>query len=141
MAKPLLVKSLNVFTLNRMKKKMGFEDLGGLVYSSEQGRLCPGCHQPVHACRCAESKRKQVVGNGQVRVGRSTSGRKGAGVTTVTGLPLDLDALKDLARQLKQKCGTGGTVKDGVVEIQGEHRDLVVAELRKLGYDAKRSGG
>lgn len=79
--------------------------------------------------------------DGAVRVGRETKGRKGAGVSVITGLPLNDQELKQLAKQLKQKCGTGGTVKSGVIEIQGDHRDLLVSELQKLGYAAKRSGG
>lgn len=74
-------------------------------------------------------------------MGRETAGRKGSGVTIITGLPLDQNALQDLARKLKARCGSGGTVKDGVIEIQGEHRDTLVAELQKLGYAAKKSGG
>jgi translation initiation factor 1 len=76
-----------------------------------------------------------------VRVGRETKGRAGKGVTVITGLPLAIPALQALATQLKRKCGSGGTVKDGVIEIQGDHRDAVVAELVRLGYAAKRSGG
>jgi translation initiation factor 1 len=77
----------------------------------------------------------------QVRVGRETKGRAGKGVTVVTGLPLGQAQLETLATQLKKRCGSGGTVRDGVIEIQGEHRDLLVQELTKLGYAAKRSGG
>ena len=76
-----------------------------------------------------------------VRVGRETAGRRGKGVTTVFDLPLTGDGLRVLAATLKQKCGTGGTVKDGCIEIQGDHRDAVVAELEKHGYKVKRSGG
>ena len=72
---------------------------------------------------------------------RETKGRKGKGVTLITGLPLDETSLKGLAKELKRTCGTGGTVKNGVIEIQGDHRDALVAELKKRGYDAKRSGG
>ncbi|MCX5738218.1 MAG: stress response translation initiation inhibitor YciH, partial [Proteobacteria bacterium] len=68
-------------------------------------------------------------------------GRKGKGVTVVTGVPLAADALDELASKLKRSCGSGGTVKDGVIEIQGDHRDLLVAELAKLGWTVKRSGG
>jgi predicted translation initiation factor SUI1 len=82
-------------------------------------------------------KRKTVT----VRVGRETAGRRGKGVTTVWDLPLDEAAVRDLAATLKQRCGTGGTVKDGKIEIQGDHRDRVAAELEKLGYMVKRSGG
>jgi translation initiation factor 1 len=76
-----------------------------------------------------------------VRVGRETKGRAGKGVTVVTGLPLAAAQLEELATQLKRRCGSGGTVRDGVIEIQGEHRDRLVEELTKLGYQAKRSGG
>jgi translation initiation factor 1 len=80
-------------------------------------------------------------GPARIRVGRETSGRGGKGVTVVTGLPLAGDALEELAQKLKRLCGAGGAVRDGKVEIQGEHRDRLVAELAKLGYDAKRAGG
>jgi translation initiation factor 1 len=76
-----------------------------------------------------------------VRVGRETKGRAGKGVTVITGLPLAALALESLATQLKKKCGSGGTLKNGVIEIQGDHRDALVAELVRLGYPAKRSGG
>ena len=76
-----------------------------------------------------------------VRVARETRGRKGKGVSVVTGVPLAGDELALLARQLKQRCGAGGTVRDGVIEIQGEHRDTLVVELEKLGYTVKRAGG
>ena len=80
-------------------------------------------------------------GDGIVRVGRQTKGRKGSGVTTVSGLPLPVDQLRDLAAQLKRQCGAGGGVKDGLIEIQGDHRDLLVAALTRLGYTVKRAGG
>jgi len=76
-----------------------------------------------------------------VRVGRQTKGRKGKGVTVVTGVPVGQADLEKLARDLKKKCGSGGTVRDGVIEIQGEHRDKLVEELGRRGYTAKRSGG
>jgi predicted translation initiation factor SUI1 len=75
------------------------------------------------------------------KVGRETSGRRGKGVTTVFDVPLGEDALKELAAMLKQRCGTGGTVKDGRIEIQGDQRERIVAELEKLGYKVKRVGG
>ncbi|MEN9704317.1 MAG: hypothetical protein RLZZ393_196 [Pseudomonadota bacterium] len=83
----------------------------------------------------------QSKGPPKVRVGREVSGRGGKGVTVVTGLPLQPAELDALGVKLKKACGAGGAVKDGVIEIQGEHRDRLVAELQKLGYDAKRSGG
>jgi predicted translation initiation factor SUI1 len=76
-----------------------------------------------------------------VKVSRETAGRKGKGVTVVTDLPLTEDQLKELATQLKTRCGTGGTAKDGRIEIQGNHRDKVAGELEKLGYQVKRAGG
>jgi len=76
-----------------------------------------------------------------VRVARESKGRAGKGVTTITGLPLSADELAALATKLKKRCGSGGTVRAGVIEIQGEHRDAVLAELIKLGWPAKRAGG
>jgi translation initiation factor 1 len=81
------------------------------------------------------------AGPAKVRVGREVSGRGGKGVTVITGLPLTGAALEELAARLKKTCGAGGAVKDGAIEIQGEHRDRLVAELGKLGFDARRSGG
>jgi translation initiation factor 1 len=76
-----------------------------------------------------------------VRVRRETQGRKGKTVTTVSGVPLADDALRALAGELKRRCGTGGSAKDGVIEIQGDHRDVLVAELEARGYTVKRAGG
>ena len=81
------------------------------------------------------------AGLAKVRVGRETSGRSGKGVSVITGLPLGAEELETLATRLKKLCGAGGAVRDGTIEIQGEHRDRLVAELAKLGYEAKRSGG
>ncbi len=111
-----------------------------LVYSSEGGRMCPGCGRPVGECVCGRAGAPEP-GDGVVRVSRETKGRKGKGVTLVAGVPLAGDELKDLARGLKRRCGTGGTVKNGVIEIQGDHRDVVVAELSGRGWTVKRSGG
>jgi len=80
-------------------------------------------------------------GDGVIRVSRQTKGRKGKGVTLISGVPLSGDELKVLARTLKQKCGSGGTVKDGIIEIQGDHRDMLVAELSKNKWVVKKSGG
>lgn len=111
------------------------------VWSSDQGKRCPVCGWPARDCRCSKNRKQAVVGDGRVRVARETKGRKGKGVTLVKGLPLGEADLKALAKELKRTCGTGGTVKDGVIEIQGDHRDALVADLQKRGYDAKRSGG
>lgn len=110
------------------------------VYSTEQGKLCPACGQALAACVC----RKQATmpaGDGIVRVRRETKGRKGKGVTVITGVPLAPEPLQQLATQLKQLCGAGGTLKDGVIEIQGDHRDRVVETLSQRGYTVKRAGG
>jgi translation initiation factor 1 len=77
----------------------------------------------------------------RVRVGRETSGRSGKGVSVITGVPLGAQDLEALATKLKKLCGAGGAVKDGTIEIQGDHRDRLVQELIKLGYEAKRAGG
>lgn len=118
-----------------------------LVYSTGQGRLCPECARPLADCRCKRSKAAQPAavappkGDGIVRVGRETKGRKGKGVTVITGVPLAGEALEALATQLKKRCGCGGTVDGGIIEIQGDHRDLLVEHLGKLGYTVRRSGG
>lgn len=114
---------------------------GGLVYSSEWGRMCPGCEQPADQCRCQKEKAAVKPGDGTVRVSRETKGRKGSGVTLVTGIPGDENTLKKIAAELKKKCGAGGALKDGVIEIQGDHRDKLLEELQKMGYKAKRCGG
>lgn len=113
-----------------------------LVYSSELGRLCARCGNPVTRCTCkGKAAALPPRGDGIVRVGRETAGRKGKGVTVISGLPLAGDAMDELASRLKRKCGSGGTVKDGRIEIQGDHRDALVAELAAQGYRVKRSGG
>ena len=110
------------------------------VYSSDGGRMCPDCAHPVGDCACGR-KSNAAPADGVVRVARETKGRKGKGVTIVTGVPLDGPELADLAKQLKNRCGAGGTVKNGVIEIQGDHRDRVVAELQGRGWTVKKSGG
>ncbi|HSN70032.1 MAG TPA: translation initiation factor Sui1 [Steroidobacteraceae bacterium] len=111
------------------------------VYSTGVGRRCPQCLRPIAECVCKGRKPASAASAGPVRVGRETKGRKGKGVTVITGLPLDAAQLDELAKQLKKRCGSGGTVRDGVIEIQGDHRDTLLTELAKLGYPAKRSGG
>jgi translation initiation factor 1 len=86
-------------------------------------------------------KNTRRAGPAPVRVGREVAGRGGKGVSVISGLPLAPADLEVLASRLKKLCGAGGAVRDGVIEIQGEHRDRLVAQLRQLGYDAKRSGG
>ncbi len=112
----------------------------GLVYSTEFGKACPKCGKPSSSCSCGKGK-LHIPSDGIVRIARQTKGRKGAGVSLVTGVPLDGNDLKTLAKKLKQKCGTGGTIKSGVIEIQGDHREILKQELTKLGYVVKLSGG
>lgn len=114
---------------------------GGLVYSTEGGRMCPDCRQPQSQCHCAQQSAARVLGDGRVRVSRETQGRGGKAVTVVRGLPLDAAALAQLGKQLKAACGSGGTVKDGVIEVQGDHADKVLALLLAQGWAARRAGG
>jgi len=111
---------------------------GGLVYSTDAGRMCPACRQPTAACVCGQMA--VPAGDGIVRVSRETKGRAGKGVTLVKGLALDAAALAALGKQLKASCGSGGTVKDGVVEVQGDHVVAIMAALQKQSYNVKRAG-
>lgn len=110
-----------------------------LVYSTETGRLCPECEQAVDACVCGQANVPK--GDGIVRIMRETKGRKGKGVTLITGVLLDEPSLKKLAKELKQKAGVGGAVKNGVIEIQGDQRDLMKRVLSDKGYTVKLAGG
>jgi translation initiation factor 1 len=113
-----------------------------IVYRSDVGRICPGCRRPIAQCACKDTRGKPArPGSGVVRVARATHGRGGKAVSVITGLPLGEAELAALAKELKQRCGTGGTVREGTIEIQGEHRDTLVAELTKRGYPARRAGG
>ncbi len=124
-----------------MKRANGLASLGGLVYSTEHGRTCPDCRQALADCRCKAAAKAAPAGDGIARVTRETGGRNGKTVTVVRGLPLDAAALAALGRTLKAACGSGGTAKDGVIEIQGDHRDTVVAKLEQAGWKVKRAGG
>lgn len=112
-----------------------------IVYSTGVSRRCPQCQRPIADCVCKGRKPASATSRSPVRVGRETKGRKGKGATVITGLPLTGAQLEELARQLKKRCGSGGTVRDGVIEIQGDHRDVLVSELERLGFPAKRAGG
>jgi translation initiation factor 1 len=118
----------------------GARAAGGLVYSTDSGRMCPGCRQPVADCVCGQPA-TAPAGDGIVRVSRETKGRAGKGVTLVKGLAVDAAALTALAKQLKAACGSGGTVKDGVIEVQGDHAERVIEHLKKQGWAVKRAGG
>ncbi|SEK80222.1 translation initiation factor Sui1 [Halomonas daqiaonensis] len=119
------------------------DQLGGLVYSTDHGDTCPDCRHPLAECNCAQQAEQARLAelDGIVRIRRETSGRKGKGVTTIEGVPLSATELKALAKALKKRCGTGGAVKEGVVEIQGDHRELLKDELEKRGYRVKLAGG
>ena len=109
------------------------------VYSSEHGRLCPDCGRPLGNCICKKPARP--TGDGVIRVYRESKGRKGKTVTLVSGLPLNDEQLHTLLSDLKRRCGSGGALKDGLLEIQGDHRVLVIEELKKRGFLAKKAGG
>jgi len=113
---------------------------GGLVYSTESGRMCPACRKPVAGCICKLAKTSTAT-DGVVRVSRETKGRGGKSVTLVKGLGLEGQALSHLGKQLKSACGSGGTVKDGVIEVQGDHCETVTNVLQQQGYHVKRAGG
>ncbi len=117
------------------------QSLGTLVYSTDAGRMCPTCRQPVAQCVCKQALRAPAAGDGVVRVQRETKGRGGKAVTLVRGLALSAPELVALAKQLKAACGSGGTVKDGNLEVQGDHVDRVMALLRAQGHVVKRAGG
>jgi translation initiation factor 1 len=110
------------------------------VYSTELGRLCPNCGRPIAQCICHKSS-PQPKGSGAVRILRETKGRKGKTVTLITGLALNETGLRDLLTHLKKCCGAGGAMKDGDIEIQGDHREVILAELKKRGNNAKIAGG
>ena len=121
------------------------------VYSTEHGRMCPCCGKSVAQCGCRRTAKaaenfqphtqSPPPNDGVVRIGLATKGRKGKGVTIITGLSLNHVALQKLAKQLKQQCGAGGTVKKGTIEVQGDHRDRLIEALQQLGYTVKRAGG
>ena len=119
-----------------MKKRIN----GASVYSTEHGRMCPDCAKAIDRCSCSSAD-LIPQGDGIVRISYETKARKGKGVTVITGVPLVWDELKKLATQLKQKCSSGGTVKNGKIEIQGDNRDKLAAELKARGFTVKHSGG
>lgn len=110
------------------------------VYSTDRGRLCPQCQRGVADCVCGK-QRPASTGDGIVRLRRETKGRGGKAVTIIAGVPLAPAELKQLARELKQHCGVGGSVKDACIEIQGDHRDVLQLQLEKRGFTVKRAGG
>ena len=115
-----------------------------LVYSTETGRICPQCGHTAKKCRCGRRNKATSLkgaGDGILKIRREVKGRKGKGVTTISGFDLDGSDLKELAARLKRNCGSGGSVKDGVIIIQVDHRRAVAAELAGQGYKVKMAGG
>lgn len=104
----------------------------GLVYSTQSGRMCPACRRAQAQCACAKAP-AVTAERGPLRVRLETKGRRGKGVTVITGLRLASGELAELGKQLRQLCSAGGTVKDGVIEIQGNHCAALVAELQRRG--------
>ncbi len=111
-----------------------------MVYSTEAGRMCPACRSPVAECVCKAQATASSKGDGVVRVSRETKGRGGKAVTLVRGLDLDAAALAALGKRLRTACGAGGTVKDGVLEVQGDHCERVIDWLKIEGWTVKRAG-
>lgn len=116
-------------------------DKPAIVYSTGIGERCPNCQRAITGCVCKKGTPGKPATDGVVRVSRETQGRKGKGVTIVSGLGLPPAQLDSLATELKKRCGSGGTVADGRIEIQGDHRDRLVEELTKRGWKARRAGG
>ena len=111
---------------------------GRLVYSTDKGRVCPTCGWPVHDCKCSTAVADQVVPNRVVAKLRvEKKGRGGKIVTVVFDLPRNVTFLKDLSQELKRACGTGGTVVEDTVELQGDLRDRVREFLLKKGFVVK----
>lgn len=120
----------------------------GVVYTTGVGRTCPDCAKPLAGCECAAWRAAAAAAaplpattGGVVRLRRDTQQRGGKVVTVIEGVPLREPALALLCKELKQKCGAGGTVRDRVIEIQGDQRDKLAAELARRGYTVKRAGG
>jgi translation initiation factor 1 len=119
-------------------------DNSRLVYSTKSGKICPSCQKPVSKCTCKKKKPRSQINikyDGIIRIQREVKGRKGKTVTTLSGFQINDAELKNLATQLKRRCGTGGSVKDGVIIIQGDHRNTLVIELKNQGFKVKISGG
>lgn len=112
-----------------------------LVYSTNGGRMCPNCRHTLAQCQCQKSPMARPSADGVVRLRRETKGRKGKGVTLIDGLDLEDAALASLVKTLKNRCGSGGTIRDGIVEIQGDHRQLLYNFLQEQGFKVKLAGG
>lgn len=116
------------------------KEFSRLVYSTASGRTCSECGLPVEKCKGHKSPPKPS-GDGTVRLRREVKGRKGKTVTTISGVMLEMEELVELAAELKRQCGAGGSLKDGVIVIQGDHREKLLAVLQKKGFRVKLAGG
>ncbi|MEC7838975.1 MAG: translation initiation factor Sui1 [Chlamydiota bacterium] len=111
------------------------------VYSTEYGKICPDCNEPVKSCLCKKKRDSAVLGSGIVRVSREAKGRGGKTVTVIKGLAFTQEQLRSLATELKRKLGVGGAVKEGNIEMQGDHVAFVIKYFASKGIQSKRSGG
>jgi len=111
-----------------------------LIYSTERGRICPGCGNAADDCICGKGPVK-TRNDGIVRVRREVKGRAGKTVTTIEGIPLRGEAIEALASELKRRCSAGGSVKAGVIILQGDHRKTAVPMLEAKGYCVKLASG
>jgi translation initiation factor 1 len=119
-------------------------DNSRLVYSTDSGRICSDCRKPVKDCSCKKKKPKfqtNIQLDGIIRIRRETKGRKGKTVTSISGFQEGSDDLRQIAKKLKSQCGTGGSIKDGVIIIQGDHRQTIQSELQKQSFKVKLAGG
>ncbi len=108
-----------------------------LVFSTETGRVCPECANPVKECRCKQQKANQISGDGIVRIRREVKGRRGKTVTTISGVPLKNSGIEQLASELKRKCGVGGSVKDKIIILQGDQRSKITPLLKDKGFTVR----
>ncbi|MGH8179221.1 MAG: hypothetical protein ACREV5_23430, partial [Steroidobacter sp.] len=122
-------------------QKAAPRDDGGVVYSTGIGERCSNCLRAVRECVCRKGAPGKTTNDGTVRVSRETQGRRGKGVTVISGLGLAATELEALATELKKRCGSGGSVENGRIEVQGDHRDRLVEELTRRGWKTKRAGG
>jgi translation initiation factor 1 len=111
----------------------------GIVYSTEKGKMCPACGRAAALCACSALKKEALPPqtDGVVRVQYETHDRKGKRVTVIRGLPMAQNDLEQVARKFKQRFGTGGTVQEYMIEIQGDHVDDIKQELKKQGYTVR----
>lgn len=112
-----------------------------VVYSTEKGRLCPECGETQRSCLCDALKKEKILGSGKVRVRREVKGRGGKAVTVIAGLAMNEYSLKEICREIKQKLGVGGAVKQQQIEIQGDHVTRIIDLLKEKGIEAKKGGG